>query len=366
MVQHACISIGIDRYQFFQPLSFAGADAQAMVDYFVREEAWEPSKCLLMTDKSTSFNSNSAYPNHQNIERCLNKWCWEILQPGDFLWFFFSGYGINVNGSEYLMPLDGDPQTAEQTGISLAKLYRQFSAPGLDVMTFLDVNRSQGSVSGQGFGNVAAQLSTEFNIPTFLSCHSNEFSHEAANLKHGVFTAALIEALRFYPDLSIESLRTHLASRVPELSEHHWRPAQHPLSLVPDDGVIFRPIFYGTSHDTWISNASAPVNQPELVTAVSADAAVDAAQQNATKPAVPSEVILSVYEESAKKSQPKNQRKTSKKSKSGMRFLRRTLVISLTGAAVFTGLLFYRPSPQNKLNLLENFRNQVQLWQSNR
>jgi Caspase domain len=373
MVQHACISIGIDRYQFFQPLSFAGADAQAMVDYFVSEEAWEPSKCLLITDKSTPFNSNSTYPNHQNIEQCLNKWCWEILQPGDFLWFFFSGYGININGNEYLMPLDGDPEAAEQTGISLTKLYRQFSAPGLDVMAFLDVNRSQGSSSGKGFGDVAAQLSTEFNIPTFLSCHSNEFSHEAANLKHGVFTAALIEALRFYPDLSIESLRTHLASRVPELSEHHWRPAQHPLSLVPDDGVVFRPIFYGTSHDTWISNTSEPVDQPELVTAISEDVLVEtsaptaAAKQAKKQPAEPDdEIILSAYQEPTKQSQSKNQRKTAQKSKSKIRFVRRTLVIGLTGAAIFAGSLFYRPSAQNQQRWLENFRNPVQLWQGNR
>ncbi len=383
MVQHACISIGIDRYQFFQPLSFAGADAQAMVDYFVSEEAWEPSKCLLMTDKSTPFNSNSAYPNHQNIEQCLNKWCWEILQPGDFLWFFFSGYGINVNGNEYLMPLDGDPQTAEKTGISLSKLYRQFSSPGLDVMAFLDVNRSQGSISGKGFGDVAAQLSTEFNIPTFLSCHSNEFSHEAANLKQGVFTAALIEALRFYPDLSIESLRTHLTSRVPELSEHHWRPAQHPVSLVPDDGVIFRPIFYGTSHDTWISNSSAPVQPPELVTAVAEEVvleevvlepvtqsvAADHSNQRAAVDRTDADVVLSVYQESTKQSRFNHQRRTRQKyksSKSGGRLFRRIAVISLASTAIFAGLLFYRPPAENQLGWLENIRNSIPLWQSNR
>jgi uncharacterized caspase-like protein len=179
MAQHACISIGIDRYQFLQPLSFASADARAMENFFVEEAGWSPAKCLLMTDNSTPINGVSTYPNRQNIEKCLNNWCWETLQPGDFLWFFFSGYGINVQGEEYLMPLDGDPQSIKQTGVSLSKLYRQFSAPGIDVMMFLDVNRSQGGGSGQGFGDVAAQLSQEFNIPTFLSCQSSEFSHEA-------------------------------------------------------------------------------------------------------------------------------------------------------------------------------------------
>ena len=115
MAQHACISIGIDRYQFFQPLHFASADARAMENFFVDEAGWAPAKCLLMTDNSTAINGSSTYPNRQNIEKCLNNWCWETLQPGDFLWFFFSGYGININGVEYLMPLDGDPQTGWST-----------------------------------------------------------------------------------------------------------------------------------------------------------------------------------------------------------------------------------------------------------
>ncbi len=348
MVQHACISIGIDRYQFFQPLSFAGADAQAIANFFVSEEAWEPEKCLLMTDDSTPINGNSTYPNQHNIEQCLNNWCWEILQPGDFLWFFFSGYGVSTNGSEYLVPLDGNPAAIEETGISLAKLYRQFSAPSLNVMTFLDVNRSQGSDSGQGFGEVVAKLSQEFNIPTFLSCHSNEFSHEAAPLKHGVFTAALIEALRFYPDLSIESLRSHLNSRVPELSEHHWRPVQHPLALVPDDGVIFRPIFSGTTQEYWVPEP--PPAPPELVSH----------QPSEPPPAVPipKEEALAVYQETKSRSQAS--RHQSKQS--GAHLLRRILAIGLTGATLFTGSLFIRPQYLN--GVTEQFRNSLQLWQS--
>ncbi len=363
MVQHACISIGIDRYQFFQPLSFAGADAQAMVDFFVSEEAWEPEKCLLMTDDSTPINGNSTYPNQQNIEQCLNNWCWEILQPGDFLWFFFSGYGVSVNDNEYLIPLDGDPQAIEQTGISLTKLYRQFNAPGLNVMTFLDVNRSQGSGSHQGFGEVAAQLSQEFNIPTFLSCHSNEFSHEAANLKHGVFTAALIEALRFYPDLSIESLRSHLNSRVPELSEHHWRPVQHPLALVPDDGVIFRPIFSGTTQQSWAPEP--PPAPPELVshqpsgpppaTPTSGYAAV------VDRSPIPDAEVLAVYQENQSKSRSQNHPRQSSR-KSGAKIWRRTVATGLAGATLFASSLFIRP--QYFTGITEQLRNSLQLWQS--
>ncbi len=323
MAQHACISIGIDRYQFFQPLSFASADARAMEDFFVDEAGWSVSKCLLMTDNSTPINGIPTYPNRQNIEKCLSSWCWETLQPGDFLWFFFSGYGINTGGAEYLMPLDGDPQTVKQTGISLAKLYRQFSAPGIDVMMFLDVNRSQGVGAGQGFGEIAAQLSQEFNIPTFLSCQSSEFSHEAMSLKHGIFTAALLEALRFNPDLSIETLRTYLASRVPELSEHHWRPVQHPVALVPNDGTIFRPIFSATSQ--------AAIGNWEPKPAVSRP------EPARRQPAVANNSALVAYEEPPRRTAPKSS--TPKvRQKSGTKIFN-SLVIGTVGIAVAAGSL---------------------------
>jgi hypothetical protein len=343
MAQHACISIGIDRYQFFQPLNFASADARAMENFFVDEAGWTPAKCLLMTDNSTAINGISTYPNRQNIEKCLNSWCWETLQPGDFLWFFFSGYGININGAEYLMPLDGDPQTVKQTGISLAKLYRQFRAPGIDVMVFLDVNRSQGGGSGQGFGEVAAQLSHEFNIPTFLSCQSSEFSHEAMSLKHGIFTAALLEALRFNPDLSIETLRTYLTSRVPELSEHHWRPVQHPLVLVPNDGTIFRPIFSATSQEAignWVPNP--PINRPEPVRRTAKTVAK-------SQDSVPKTSALVAYQEPARSAPPPQRPKA--KTKSGAKIFN-SLVIGIAGVAVAIGSLLAISQPSKKAPLI--------------
>lgn len=241
MARQACISIGIDRYQFFQPLSFASADAQSIQNFCVDQAGWNPAQCLLMTDNSTALQDHSTLPNRNNIQKLLDRWCWETLSSGDFLCFFFSGYGVSTSSGEYLLPIDADPQRVEQTGLSLAHLYRQFSAPGISVLVFLDVNRSGGF--NQGFGQQASQLATEFEIPTFLSCQPQEFSHEAMGLRHSIFTAALLEALRFNPHLSFDHLKSYLASRVPELSEHHWQPAQHPLALLPNNPTMLRPIF---------------------------------------------------------------------------------------------------------------------------
>ena len=138
------------------------------------------------------------------------------------------------------MPIDGDPQKPDQTGISLASLYRLFSAPGLEAMFFLDANRG---VNGRGFGAEVAMLAKEFEIPTFLSCQATEFAHEAMGLKQGIFTAVCLEALRSQPNLSLSKLQEYLSSRVPELSEHHWQPLQNPWAILPNSGRVFSPLF---------------------------------------------------------------------------------------------------------------------------
>jgi hypothetical protein len=240
MATYASISIGIDRYQLFQPLNFASTDARAMEQFFVQSGGGHPERCLLMTDSSSPINSYSTSPNQQNIQQWLEHFCWEILQSGDPVCFFFSGYGVSSGGTEYLMPIDGDPQNPTQTGISLNYLYRLFSAPGLDAMFFIDANRG---VNGRGFGEETAKLAQEFDIPTFLSCQHQEFSHEAMGLQQGIFTAVCLEALRSQPNLSLSKLQEYLTYRVPELSEHHWRPIQTPWAILPNSGRVFSPLF---------------------------------------------------------------------------------------------------------------------------
>jgi hypothetical protein len=265
MARQACISIGIDRYQFFQPLSFASADAQSIQNFCTDEAGWSQEQCLLMTDNSIALHDHSTLPNRENIQQLLDRWCWETLASGDFLCFFFSGYGVTTSGGEYLLPIDADPQRIEQTGLSLVHLYRQFSAPGISVLVFLDVNRSGGF--NQGFGQQASQLAREFEIPTFLSCQPQEFSHEAMGLRHSIFTAALLEALRFDPHLTFDRLKSYLASRVPELSEHHWQPVQHPLALLPNNPTMLRPIFADVQQSSAFVTRSGFSPQPERQTA---------------------------------------------------------------------------------------------------
>jgi uncharacterized caspase-like protein len=50
----------------------------------------------------------------------------------------------------------------------------------------------------------------------------------------GLFTTTLLEALTYYhTDTTLEKLEQYLRDRLPELSQHHWRPIQTPLLVIP-------------------------------------------------------------------------------------------------------------------------------------
>jgi uncharacterized caspase-like protein len=250
MANQTCISIGINQYQFLPPLGYGLADAVAIEQFFVDAAGWSPSQCLLMTDTSPNSGDRSTYPNQENINRWLKQWSWETLHAGDLLWFFFSGCGISSEGEDYLIPIDGNVEDLANTCISLRQLYQQLQEIGVNAFVFLDANRSQHLPQSSGIGEVTAKLAQDYQIPTFISCQSHEFSHEDAGLGHGLFTTALLEALNYHPDLNLGTIDTYLTSRLAELSEHHWKPLQTPVALFPKTASVYRPVFSSTTQSS--------------------------------------------------------------------------------------------------------------------
>ncbi|HEY9702447.1 MAG TPA: caspase family protein, partial [Allocoleopsis sp.] len=259
-----CIAIGINRYNFFQPLSFAEADAIGIGTLLCKEVNWERDRCLILTDTSppwvvTHTNENfmtnqeeirSTYPTKNNIIDIMQDFALKTLKPGDLFWLFFSGYGVTFNGEDYLMPIDGNPEKILETGISVSWLFDQLIKTGSSVILFLDINRSQGLTGEHPVGFYTTKLAQQCGIPTILSCQLDQFSHEAPGLGQGLFTAVLLEGLRYDPQTTLNTLDWYLRTRLPELSEHHWLPVQIPLSVIPSSQIGDRAVL-------------SPVNNPQ-------------------------------------------------------------------------------------------------------
>ena len=230
------IIIGINHYQGFQPLMQAQNDAVGIRQYLIEDAGFAPENCILLSDLTTSTEHQAVFPDQVAINDWLETICQGRVQRDDTLWFYFSGYGAQADNKDYLMPVDGDPAQVKQTGIALQDVVKHLKqAPTPNTMMVLDINRSQSALAGQAIGEQVIKLARKARIPLILSCQPNEFSHETLAVRHGLFTVALLEGLRYDGCATLSHLERYLIERIPELCEHHWRPIQNPVVLLPEE-----------------------------------------------------------------------------------------------------------------------------------
>lgn len=230
------IAIGINQYHLFQPLSFAQQDAQAIRNFWVNEAGFSPDQCLLLTDVSLPLWGKPTYPGREVIQGWLDWLCQHSIQPGDSLWVFFSGYGVQIQGRDYLVPIDANPANLEATSIPVEAIFNRLKlAQAESVLVLLDMSRSQSSLPNEAVGSQTAELAKHFGIPTVLSCLPGQFSHESPTLKQGFFTAALLEGFRSHPFITLTGLEQFLGDRLTELSYQNWRPVQRSLLVSPTE-----------------------------------------------------------------------------------------------------------------------------------
>ncbi|WP_066375746.1 caspase family protein [Anabaena sp. CA = ATCC 33047] len=258
MANYWAIAIGINQYQLFQPLLCAKADAEALKEFLVEQAGFVPQRSLLMTDTSPPIGDRSTYPTKDNILLLVEDLAAACWQPQDYLWLFFSGYGVNYEGRDYLMPVDADPKQVAQTGIELRSLMQSLQLANLNVLLLLDINRAVGTIDDIPLGKETLELAKELQLATILSCEPAQFSQESRELGHGLFTAALLAALRSGYGSNLEDLQKHLSIITPELSQHYWRPTQNPVVVLPATPPAMLPPVVTTTNTETIPSTAAP------------------------------------------------------------------------------------------------------------
>ncbi|MDY6804311.1 MAG: caspase family protein [Cyanobacteriota bacterium] len=229
----ACIAIGINQYKFLEPLSYAEQDAEALYTLLIEEAGFAPDRCSLCTEKGPQNQGQATYPSRDNILNLIESLSQNKIQGGDGLWCFFSGYGFNYKGEDYLMPIDGLMSEVEATGISVKTLMERLKkAPTKRFLLLLDINGSQNPTIDERIGINTVELAREMEIPMILSYNSSQLARETSALRHGFFTAALLEGLGSGDCTTLESLEIFLSDRLNELRDRHLRPEQKPLIVV--------------------------------------------------------------------------------------------------------------------------------------
>jgi uncharacterized caspase-like protein len=233
MASNWAIVIGINQYRFLQPLKYAKRDAESMKGFLTEEAKFD--RIFLFTDDSPETGGKPTEPFRANLLRVLRQiFAHPFMKDGDNFWFFFSGHGISYNGQDYLMPLDGDPEDIENTGISTNTITNYLRSCGADnAVMILDACRSGGRKSGEGIGRQTETEARQTGVISLFSCSPDQYSYELEAIEQGVFTYALLEGLGIQGRCAtVERLNQYLEHRVPEfVSQHLQRVKQIPYTI---------------------------------------------------------------------------------------------------------------------------------------
>ncbi len=234
------IVIGINKYK--NPkynLNYAFADASAFKDQIqqVGKDIFKNVQINFITDENATLTG---------ITQALDK-IKSAAQPKDVFILYYAGHGV-LDGKRdfYLVPHDvtqlyGNDEALAQKGLSANQL-QQFSKDikAQKQLFILDACQSAGAIEqvamrGAAEEKAIAQLARSTGTHWLTASGSEQFASEFAQLGHGTFTYALLEALGGKADtgdkrITVKEIDAYLQAVVPELTAKYKGTPQYPAS----------------------------------------------------------------------------------------------------------------------------------------
>ena len=193
------IVFGIESYKDVSGVSFARRDAVWMKEYFQKTFNIPSNRIYTRTDADVG---------QAEFRKVFSKGGWidkRIKKDKTNIFFYFAGHGApNINDNKgYLIPYDGDPNYASQTGYSLEELYKEmnrFSSKSATVFLdacFSGVNRNNEMLLANArpvFLEVDESYTDKVNV--FSAAESKQISSSWPEKKHGLFSYFLMKGLK--------------------------------------------------------------------------------------------------------------------------------------------------------------------------
>ncbi|MBW4653295.1 MAG: SUMF1/EgtB/PvdO family nonheme iron enzyme [Kaiparowitsia implicata GSE-PSE-MK54-09C] len=260
--------VGINQYdhQPHHALRFAVRDAELMRDFLVNQ-AHFPAEQVICCLGDAATRHPDTYPTCATLLR----WLTRELNPRkigsvDRIWFYFSGHGVSQNGRDYLLAADTLMEDLQRFAVPVDEVIAALRLhTQADIVLILDACREQMGAKNVGnpLGKQTQQLAQDRGIVTIFSCDYGQYSYELADLQHGAFTYALVEALQQHT-LPIP-LEQQLQQRVREL--HLQTPTaihQTPKIRLDSAAKALHPLLPDSATVTDITSLSEAAREAEL------------------------------------------------------------------------------------------------------
>ncbi|MCB5224826.1 MAG: caspase family protein [Candidatus Cloacimonadaceae bacterium] len=217
------VIIGIENYRNVPRADFARRDAEFMKEYFTKVLGIPLANIYVKNDDDATLGELQAVFNPKGwLDKNANK-------KGNEIFIYYSGHGApSMDGGEaYLLPQDGNPNYAENTGISLQELYVNLgNLKSSEVTLFLDSCFSGGDRTSESILAMAKPvfLSPELpavapNVTVFSAASGNQIASSYPDMQHGLFTYYLMKGLRGEADTNGDRKITQLELNL-YLGEH--------------------------------------------------------------------------------------------------------------------------------------------------
>jgi WD40 repeat protein len=239
------LAVGINKYQnSAYNLNYAQPDAASFIDK------------IQQTGKNIfkSINPIEIYDENATKDNIVAAFKSIMLKakPEDVFLFYYAGHGTldeEHNEEYYLVPTDitklyGDPTQLQAKGISATELKGFLTqVKSQKQIILMDACHSGGALKTLGVRAAATdekaivQLARSSGVVMIASSGSKQFATEFDQLKHGVFTYVLLEALDGKADngdkkITVNELKFYMEERVPELTKQYGGAAQYPTGYI--------------------------------------------------------------------------------------------------------------------------------------
>jgi WD40 repeat protein len=239
------LAIGINKYQNeAYNLNYAQPDAKS----FVTKLNEKGKRLFKNINKIEIYDEEATRDNIMLAFKTISSYA----KPEDVFLFYYAGHGTideEHNDEYYIVPtnitkLYGDPEQLSKKGISATELRQMLTqVKSQKQVILMDACHSGGAVKSLSVRAAATdekaiiQLARSSGVVMIASSGTKQYATEFEELKHGVFTYTLLEALDGMADtgdkkITVNELKFYMEDRVPELTKKYGGKTQYPTGYI--------------------------------------------------------------------------------------------------------------------------------------
>ena len=243
------VVFGIEQYKNVSPVTYARRDAYWMREYFTKTLGVPEENIYYKTD----IDAGKA-----EFDKVFSQGGWLDKRIGDGksdLYIYYAGHGAPDFNSRtaFLIPYDGDPNYASQTGYSVDKMtanLRQLEARSVTVFLdacFSGANR-ENEILLAGARPVFLDVNTAVaaNVTLFSAASGNQISSSWSEKQHGIFSYWLMKGMQGSADanrdnkLTVEELGGYIRNNVSTTAGKLDREQTPGLDTMDDKRVLIK------------------------------------------------------------------------------------------------------------------------------